>query len=221
MASEESETSSNAESEQQAIPSQFLPAVLPFLAFAVLSVVIWGLPLIFVGRSGGPVAALVLVFSGLYFGFLRKSEAAEAAQKWRRGLGMGFMLAGFLLPMSGGPEVEFEWQPYDEALVAEAKRKGQPVMIDFSAAWCGPCKIMEREVFGRKKVAEAAGRFVSLKADMTDSSDPKVQALGEKYSIVAFPTVVFIGADGEERKQLRLIGVEWADAFAQRLAAVQ
>ena len=113
------------------------------------------------------------------------------------------------------------WQRYDASLLSQAQKDGKPVMIDFTAAWCGPCQIMENQVFSRKKIVAEAERFVTLKADLTDSGDPSVQALAEKFSIVAFPTVVFIGSDGNERTNLRLIGVEWADRFEKRLSAVK
>lgn len=193
----------------------------PFLVCSVAALVAWGLPWVFVDRPGAQVASMILVVGGVYFGFLKRVPNATGGLWTRRGLGFAFLVLGFLIPWSDRPQAAMPWQAYDEALLSSAMEEGKPVMIDFTAAWCGPCQVMESQVFSRKKIVDAADRFVTLKADLTNSNDPVAQALAEKFSIVAFPTVVFIGPDGNERTKLRLVGVEWADRFEKRLAAVQ
>ena len=197
------------------------PLSLSFVVCAGFALVAWGLPWVFVDQPGSELASIILVVGGTYFGFLKKDSSGSNGIWLRRGMGAVFVLAGILIPWGNQPEAAMPWQKYDEALLVEAQEKGIPVMIDFTAAWCGPCQVMERQVFSRKKIVEAAERFLPLKADLTDSNDPKVQAIAEKFSIVAFPTVVFIGPDGKERSKLRLVGVEWADRFEGRLAAVK
>jgi thiol:disulfide interchange protein DsbD len=192
-----------------------------FLVCAGAALVAWGLPWVFVDRPGAQVSSLILVVGGVYFGFLKKMPQHVGGLWWRRGLGLAFLVAGFLIPWSDRPEADMPWQPYDGSLLSQAQKEGKPVMIDFTAAWCGPCQIMENQVFSRKRIVAEAERFVTLKADLTDSGDPGVQALAEKFSIVAFPTVVFIGPDGNERTNLRLVGLEWADRFEKRMMAVQ
>ena len=186
---------------------------------ALVALIVWGLPWVFLDRAGAEPASLVLVLGGLYFGFLRRERAG--VPEWRRGLGLAFVLAGLFIPWGSEPEAELPWQVYSEDLVNEAQELGKPVMIDFTASWCGPCQVMESQVFSRQKIVDAAERFVALRADMTRSDDPKVQALGQKYAIAAFPTVVFLGSDGKELTRLRLVGLEWADRFEQRLKAVK
>ena len=194
---------------------------LSFGACGVGALVAWGLPWIFVDRPFYEVSSLLLVLGGLYFGYLKQIPEGSGPVWFRRPAGLVFLLAGLLMPWEGGPEANMSWEPYDERRVVAAKEKGKPVMIDFTAAWCGPCHVMDAQVFGRKKVVAAADRFVRLKADMTDSGDPRVQELAQQYSIVAYPTVVLIGSDGIEMSRLRLVGLEWADEFEQRLAAVR
>ncbi len=195
--------------------------LLKFGLCGLAALVVWGLPWVFVNRPAAPMASLILVIGGVYLGFLMPLPSAQNGLLWRRILGLVYFLVGFFLPWSEQPEAELPWQPYSEALVSEAQAAGKPVMIDFTAAWCGPCRMMESQVFGKQVIVDAAERFVPLRADMTHSSDPKVQALAQQYGIVAYPTVVFLGPDGEERTKLRLVGVEFADRFEQRLAAVR
>ena len=79
---------------------------------------------------------------------------------------------------------------------------------------------MESKVFTSCRVAEAAKEFLGLRADLTDGSAAS-QALADKFGIEAFPTIVFIGADGKERRNLRLVGFEDALSFAQRVESAR
>ena len=106
------------------------------------------------------------------------------------------------------------WQPYDAGATAAA---GRPAVIDFSAEWCLPCLELERRTFSDDRVKKAlAGRDL-FKADMTQVASPKTLALAQKFAILGVPTVIFLDAAGQERKDLRLVGFEEADAFLKRL----
>jgi thiol:disulfide interchange protein DsbD len=91
------------------------------------------------------------------------------------------------------------------ALVARAKEKarseGRPVFMDFTAAWCTACKEIENKTFPDERVQRAAGRFVALKMDMTDDSDPAVQAAFKEYGVVGLPTLLLFDSEGREVKR--------------------
>ena len=61
-----------------------------------------------------------------------------------------------------------------------------------------------------------SGAVLPLRADLTQLTPTNI-ALAEKFSIEAFPTIVFIGSDGKERLNLRLVGYENARFFTERL----
>lgn len=58
-----------------------------------------------------------------------------------------------------------------------------PVMIDFWAAWCGPCRIAAPEV--QKTASEAAGRALVLKVDTE-----RWPELAQRFNVMSIPNFV-------------------------------
>jgi thioredoxin 1 len=66
----------------------------------------------------------------------------------------------------------------------EVVKSSQPVVVDFYADWCGPCKIIEPVI--HKLSEEYAGRVKFVKVD-TDAN----QELAMQFGIMSIPTVMF------------------------------
>ncbi|HJT97382.1 MAG TPA: protein-disulfide reductase DsbD [Rhodanobacteraceae bacterium] len=105
----------------------------------------------------------------------------------------------------------------DRELATAAAAK-QPVMLDFYADWCVSCKEMEKFTFSQPAVQQALAGFVLLKADVTANDDAD-QALLKRFGLFGPPATIFF-ADGAEKRALRLIGFEKADAFVARAGKV-
>ena len=62
-----------------------------------------------------------------------------------------------------GQGIEFFKGDYNAAL-EKAKQEGKMLFVDFYADWCGPCKMMAKDVFPQKQVGDYFNaKFVCLK----------------------------------------------------------
>jgi len=92
------------------------------------------------------------------------------------------------------------WTDIDQATAA-SMRSHRPILYEFSAEWCGPCHVLEREVFMDPSLAaKINGRYIAVKVVDREREEghnaPNVQQLIDRYSVNAFPTVVIAARDG-------------------------
>jgi thiol:disulfide interchange protein DsbD len=119
---------------------------------------------------------------------------------------------------AGGAKLEaIAWTPYSEEKLAAAAREGKTVFIDFFTDWCIACKEMDRDTFSRPEVVAASRDFVMLRSNLTTDKDPVIKELYRRYQVRGVPTYVFLGPDGKELSDLRLVGFEPKKDFLPRL----
>ena len=113
---------------------------------------------------------------------------------------------------------KINWVSLEEALELQ-KKKPKKIMIDMYTKWCGPCKLLDKNTFHNKDVADYVNEnFYAVKFDAEGNENVKFK--GEKYSnpnydpakanrrnsvhqltrlfgVNAYPTVVYLDENAE------------------------
>ena len=95
----------------------------------------------------------------------------------------------------------------DDAIKSAALAK-KPLVVEFSATWCGPCKIFEQNVLLATEVQAALEKVMFVHYDAEVS--PGLEA-ATRFRVDAFPTFIVIDGHGVETKRQR--GMVDATAF--------
>ena len=79
--------------------------------------------------------------------------------------------------------------------MTKAKKENKMIFMDCYTSWCGPCKMLAKEVFTDPDAAKFFNeKFVNVKFDM-EKGEGKM--LKDKYGVKAYPTLYFINVAGE------------------------
>ncbi|HTN34212.1 MAG TPA: protein-disulfide reductase DsbD, partial [Marinobacter sp.] len=105
------------------------------------------------------------------------------------------------------------------SLLAQAKARNQPVVLDFYADWCISCKIMERNVFSDPLVVQALSPYTLLQIDLTDNT-PAQQALLNELGLFGPPAILFYHSDGQELSNYRVLGEMNKREFMEHLSGL-
>jgi len=162
------------------------------------------------------VMGLVLMAGGLFLLVVdRTGHEQPTIDRMMRLVSLGMVVAGvFYLPLGGHESKEhLEWQAYDPPAVAAAIASGQPVIIDFYADWCAPCRELDELTFADPRVTEELSGYARFKVDQTRFNEIGNAAASE-FEVMGMPTVI-VFSDGDE--QFRITGFEPPDQFLKRL----
>lgn len=90
--------------------------------------------------------------------------------------------------------IQFDKSSWKE-IKAKAKKENKLIFVDAYAAWCGPCKKMERDVFSKETAGQYYNaKFINAKIDMEKGEGI---GLAKNFGIMAYPTLLFVNSTGE------------------------
>jgi thiol:disulfide interchange protein DsbD len=160
--------------------------------------------------------AVLMIAAGIVLGFL--GARTSSATLWlRRVFGIalvGVALGGFLGAETRSPVA---WTPFSDEALARAIATGRPVLLDFEADWCLPCREMDETTFRDPAFVAAATRFAAFKVDVT-LQDDAATAIMSRFQVAGVPTYILLGPDGVERR--RFVGYVRAPEMVEAMQRV-
>lgn len=117
-------------------------------------------------------------------------------------LASSLALASFVLRTKSSnveTTIQFTDQSWD-AVLQLAKEQNKLIFLDIYASWCGPCKMLKKYTFTDEEVGKYFNdNFINV---TVDAERGEGRTLASQYEIRAYPTLLFVNADGTVRKKL-------------------
>jgi thioredoxin:protein disulfide reductase len=145
------------------------------------------------------VVAAVLVLAGVAIGAVHLTFHDAWKVSLRKGTGVALAVAG-LFALSNyvlTPKVELAWLRAEPEAAQLARANGRPMVVDFMADWCLPCKEMDVQVFSHPDVVAELSGFTLLRVDLTrEDDDPALAMVKSKYDVNTLPAVRVVSPEG-------------------------
>jgi thioredoxin:protein disulfide reductase len=179
---------------------EWMEGVKHVFGFILLGMALYFLIPVLPKSFGGYVLPVFMIFAALYLLFIDK--LANNVKSFRI-FKIAFSLILILISIYAfipNEKKSIDWQHYSSTL--ELTKADKPVIIDFYADWCIPCKELDASTFSNSEVIKASKEYLALKADMTKSLSLEVEALRNKFNIIGVPTVLILNKKGDEVKRI-------------------
>lgn len=165
------------------------------------------------------VAVFLTAAAGLHLGWLDRTDGQvrkfRYVKKVLGGAFIGLAISFFVFDFPGGKEESVPWVAYTPGLLEQSVQQNRPVIVDFSAAWCLPCRAMDKD-FADPEVRELTWGITLIRVDLT-LIHPHQEHLKERFNIKGVPTILFINADGQVIKDLTIESYVDKEALVRRI----
>ena len=197
---------------------EWLNGIRVFFGLALIGMSIYFVQPLLSGKLSNLILPVYMILAAIYYGVI---DSAGLSVKWfsrfKVILAMLALALGILMLKPSASQLdELSWEKYNDTKLEMVLQAGDPVIIDFYADWCNPCKELEHITFADPEVIEVLKDFVRYKVDLTVVND-STNAIKEAFEIPGVPTIIFYDKNGNEREDLRLNGFEKPEKFLKRL----
>ena len=138
----------------------------------------------------------------------RRRALARGAGQWRRS-GNRTRSETALYPLTRRCDEREDRDPDDATFDEHVKASDVPVLVDFWAEWCGPCKMISPVL--EEIAEEQAGKLRIGKLNIDDNLD-----VTRRFDVMSIPTLILF-KDGEP--QVRLIGAKPKGQLLEEISA--
>ncbi|RKY55235.1 MAG: thiol:disulfide interchange protein [Candidatus Neomarinimicrobiota bacterium] len=200
---------------------EWLNGIRIFFGLALIGMSIYFILPLLSGHVAELLLPIYMIIAAVYYGVIDKAGLSVSwFSRFKVVLAMAILAAGILMLKPAPQNLnEMSWEAYSATVLQTSISEKEPVIIDFYAEWCNPCKELEHITFTDPDVQNILKDFTRLKVDLTVVND-STNALKKEFDIPGVPTIVFYDKTGIERKDLRLNGFEKPNAFINRLKKV-
>lgn len=197
---------------------EWLIGIRKFFGLALIGMAIYFILPLIPGPASGLLLPVYMILAAVYYAVIDRSGLSVFwFTRLKIILSMIVLAAGIIMLEPVSQETgELSWDSFSRSAYHEALSEEKPLVIDFYADWCNPCKELEHITFSDPAVQEILKDFDRLKVDLT-VANTKTDSLREAFDIVGVPTIIFYDNSGKEYRDLRLHGFERPGAFVKRL----
>jgi thiol:disulfide interchange protein DsbD len=139
---------------------------------------------------------LGLVALGVAGGAVHRSFHGPISEKLIKGTAVAVASFGAILALNNFLYVELtaDWRKVQtmaelEAVIAEAEAEGKPVLVDFGASWCGPCKELDIKTLSQPDVEAELSKYALIKIDVSEPTEEQ-EAMQAAFGAQNLPSVI-------------------------------